>query len=207
MKGLKIRRSVKRTISAALASIISVSVISASFVSASNFETVKLPNYPGVIQHGPNCWASTLYSMGLYKGLNLAMTEQVIGYFYAANGYHYTGNGATLYETYRVADYMFSGYDVQWHASQLHNGEIMDQIDDDLPVCIGGVSSDGGGHMVALMGYKKGTFDNNVYRIYYMNPQTGLEYSHSYSISLNVHEFTNASETKTYIWNASITLE
>lgn len=92
----------------------------------------------------------------------------------------------------------------------LPQNEIVAQYSCDVPAYITGIRYDSSsgtykGHAVALVGYKKQTEDNNVYMIYYMNPQNGAIEYFGYAEGLE-NKFSNNVSGVIYTWDNSITL-
>lgn len=165
-----------------------------------------LDNYPCRVQTGNNCWAYTIYTMGLYKGKSLAMPEQVMGYFRNANGYSYDGNGATAVESYNVIKYIFNDHSPKLSYSQLSNNEIIAQYSCDYPVFIGGTSNTTGtSHAVALVGYTSDDAANKVLRIQVMNPQSGKIEQNFYDPGGETY-IHSSDYNNHYLWNCSIRL-
>lgn len=165
-----------------------------------------LDNYPCRVQMGNNCWAYTIYTMGLYKGKSLVMPEQVMGYFRNANGYSYDGNGATAVESYNVIKYIFNDHSPKLSYSQLSNNEIIAQYSCDYPVFIGGTSNTTGtSHAVALVGYTSDDAANKVLRIQVMNPQSGKIEQNFYDPEGETY-IHRSDYNDHYLWNGSIRL-
>lgn len=199
----------KRAVSGIVAiAILIVSPLSINVNAA--FVKHQLPNYPCYVQNASNCWLYSIYSMVQYKGKNYACVEQLIGDHVKANKTSYNPNsGATIDEAYNLIVYVFSECSPIKHDGPLSQNEIIAQYSCNMPAYVAGERYDGSGqrygHAVALVGYKKSTSDNNVYGIYYMNPQNGEVEFYAYAEGL-VHKFSNNRSQVVYEWYNTITL-
>lgn len=165
-----------------------------------------LDNYPCLVQTGNNCWAYTIYTMGLYQGKNLAMVEQVIGIHVQVNKVSYHGEGATVSQCYNVIKYIFDDYSPILEHNQLTNNEIIAQYSCDYPVFIGGTSNTTGtSHAVALVGYTSDDAANKVLRIQVMNPQSGKIEQNFYDPEGETY-IHRSDYNDHYLWNCSIRL-
>lgn len=171
----------------------------------------QLPNYPLYKQDASNCWLYAICSMACYKLPNYCCKEQVIGAHVIVNNAKYDPNtGISVIQAKNVIDYLFTEYSPKLSNGSLPQNEIVAQYSCDVPAFISGTRYDSAsgtykGHAVALVGYKKQTEDNNVYMIYYMNPQNGAIEYFGYAEGLK-NKFSNNVSGVTYTWDNSITL-
>lgn len=204
------KRIFKRVVACA-ASLAIVSVSSLSISVQAGFIKHQLPNYPLYQQDAENCWLYAISSMARYSLPGFCCKEQVIGAHINANNTTYDPNrGANVLQAKNIIDYLFTDYSPVLHYDSLSQNEIIAQYSCNVPAYINGIRYDTNegeyiAHAVALMGYKKSTIDNNVYMIYYMNPQNcAIEY-YGYAEGLE-NKFSNNITGVTYNWEHTITL-
>lgn len=195
---------------ACIASFVIVSVSSLSISVQASFIKHRLPDYPCYQQDAQNCWLYTIYSMVQYKGKNFSCVEQLIGDHVKVNNTTYDRYSGLHYtKAKKLIDYEFPEYSPVLHYGSLSQNEIIAQYSCNVPAYIRGSGYNSNnelvGHAVALIGYKKSTIDNNVYMIYYMNPQNcAIEY-YGYAEGLE-NKFSDNVTGMTFTWEHSITL-
>lgn len=203
------KRIFKRVVAYA-ASLAIVSVSSLSISVQASFVKHQLPNYPLYQQDAQNCWLYAISSMARYSLPDFCCKEQVIGAHVNVNNTTYNPNrGANVFQAKNIIDYLFTDYSPVLHYGSLSQNEIIAQYSCNVPAYIRGSGYNSNnelvGHAVALIGYKKSTIDNNVYMIYYMNPQNcAIEY-YGYAEGLE-NKFSDNVTGMTFTWEHSITL-
>ncbi|MBP3380982.1 MAG: hypothetical protein J6K77_08995 [Ruminococcus sp.] len=212
------RKSVKSAIAGAMAlTLFAINTTSLSPMpadAASAFSKHQLENYPCNLQGIGNCWAAASASMYAYKRGSRCANEEMYSKFHDVYGFYPSNSeGINLFQAEGLLKHVFEDwrpgtYEVHKYLSPLTQNTIKAQIDNDMPVYITGYRYEDGakvGHAVALVGYKKGLADGNVYGIYCMNPQIGdVQYAPYAEGSSYLIKHGNGVDY--YTWDQSITI-